>query len=95
MQHLRSYKIPGLDICDITLSFNFSSKTNGDVKFRSSHRMGSVKKVFLEISQNSLENTCPRDYFLILFNIFLQSTSERMFCTKAGLILENKGMRVV
>ena len=26
--------------------------------FRSSHRMCSVKKVFLEISQNSQENTC-------------------------------------
>ena len=26
--------------------------------FKSSHRMCSVKKVFLEISQNSQENTC-------------------------------------
>ena len=28
-------------------------------------RRCSVKKVFLEISQNSQENTCARDYFLI------------------------------
>ena len=33
--------------------------------FRSSHQRGSVKKVFLEISQNSQENTCARVSFLI------------------------------
>ena len=33
--------------------------------FRSSHRRCSVKKVFLEISQNSQENTCARASFLI------------------------------
>ena len=32
---------------------------------RSSHQRCSVKKVFLEISQNSQENTCARVYFLI------------------------------
>ena len=32
---------------------------------RSSHQRCSVKKVFLEISQNSQENTCGRDSFLI------------------------------
>ena len=32
-------------------------------KCRSSHRRCSVKKVFLEISQNSQENTCARDSF--------------------------------
>ena len=33
--------------------------------YRSSHQRCSVKKVFLEISQNSQENTCVRDPFLI------------------------------
>ena len=32
---------------------------------RSNHRRCSVKKVFLEISQNSQENTCARVSFLI------------------------------
>ena len=31
---------------------------------RSNYRRRSVKKVFLEISQNSQENTCDRDSFL-------------------------------
>ena len=35
------------------------------LKFRSSDRRCSVKKVFLEISQNSQENTCARVSFLI------------------------------
>ena len=33
--------------------------------YRSSRQGCSVKKVFLEISQNSLENTCARVSFLI------------------------------
>ena len=33
--------------------------------FRSSHLRCSLKKVLLEISQNSLENTCARDSLLI------------------------------
>ena len=32
---------------------------------RSSHKRCSVKKVFLEISENSKENTCAKDSFLI------------------------------
>ena len=36
-----------------------------DENRRSSHRMCSVKNVFLEISQNSQKNTCARDSFLI------------------------------
>ena len=36
-----------------------------DLNHRNSHRMSSIKKVFLEISQNSQENTCARDSFLI------------------------------
>ena len=35
--------------------------------FRSSHLRCSVKKMFLEISQNSQEITCGRDSFLIKF----------------------------
>ena len=34
-------------------------------RFRSSHRRCSVKKMFLEISQNSHEKTCARASFLI------------------------------
>ena len=34
---------------------------------RSSHQRCSVKKVFLEISQNSLESTCAKDSFLTKF----------------------------
>ena len=37
--------------------------------FRSSHRRCSVKKVFLEISQNSQENTCARVTFLIKLQV--------------------------
>ena len=33
--------------------------------FRSSHQRCSLRKVFLEISQNSQENTCVRVFFLI------------------------------
>ena len=34
------------------------------VTARSNYRRRSVKEVFLEISQNSQENTCDRDSFL-------------------------------
>ena len=36
-----------------------------------------VKKVFLEISQNSQENTCPRAFFLIKF--FKKETQAKVF----------------
>ena len=36
-----------------------------NVRFRSSHQRCSVKKVFLEISENLQENTCARVSFLI------------------------------
>ena len=42
---------------------------------RSSHRRYSVKKVFLEISQNSQKNTCVRDSFLLK----LQATLAQVF----------------
>ena len=35
--------------------------------FRSSHRRCSIKKVLLEITQNSQENTCAKVSFLIKF----------------------------
>ena len=37
---------------------------------RSSHQRYSVRKVFLEISQNSQENTCPESLFLIKLQVF-------------------------
>ena len=56
--------------------FNWLLETEGKISqavpnflkhyyFRSSYLRCSVKKVFLEISQNSQENTCARDSFLI------------------------------
>ena len=38
----------------------------------------SIKKLFLKISQNSLENTCATDF---LGHLFLQNTSGGCFCT--------------
>ena len=38
-------------------------------RFRSSHQRCSIKKVFLEISQSSQENTCARVSFLIKLQI--------------------------
>ena len=46
--------------------------------FRSSHLRCSVKKVFLEISQNSQKNTCTRDSFLIK----LQARPKNAFYTE-------------
>ena len=37
---------------------------------RSSHQRCSVRKVFLEISQNSQENICPESLFLITLQVF-------------------------
>ena len=70
---------------------------------RSSHRMCSVEKVFLEISQNSQENTCARVSFLIklpglrpfpinfvkfLRTFFLQNTSGRLLLVLRMLFLQ-------
>ena len=49
---------------------------------RCSHRRCSVKKVFLEISQNSQENTCARVSFLIKLQAFLQNKSGGCFCLR-------------
>ena len=46
---------------------------------RSSHKRYSVKNVFLEISQNSQENTCfPVNFAKFLRTAFLQNTSWRL-----------------
>ena len=47
--------------CKSVLIFSISNSSI----YRSSHRRCSVKKVFLEISRNSQENTCTRVSFLI------------------------------
>ena len=54
-------------------------------KFRGSHQKCSVKKVFLEISQNSQENTCARVSFLIKLqawdcNFIKKETLVKVFC---------------
>ena len=46
-----------------------------NVQLRSSHRMGSLKKVYLEISQNSQKNNCTGDSF----NITLQTTGLQLY----------------
>ena len=61
-----------LDISDIIIG----------VFYRSSHKSCSVKKVFLENSQSSQENTCARISFLIrlqTWDLFLQNTSGGCF----------------
>ena len=47
-----------------SVSFKFCN-----IKYRSSHQRSSIKKVFLEVSQNSQENTCVRISFLRTFFI--------------------------
>ena len=51
--------------------FRTMLKIYDGVFFRSSHRRCSVKKAFFEISQNSQENTCAWDCFLIIFFNFI------------------------
>ena len=57
---------------------NISSNNNSN---RSSHWRCSVKKVFLEISQNSQENTCARVSFLIKLHLLLKKNSGGCFCS--------------
>ena len=57
-------------------------------------RRCSVKKVFLEISQNSQENTCARVYFLIKFqasacNFINKETLEQVFSCEFCEISKN------
>ena len=53
--------------------FKKSYETNDKIS-KSSHQTCSVNKVFLEISQNSQENTCARDSFLIVAGGALQAS---------------------
>ena len=55
----------------------FSS--SGKLNDRSSHQRCSVKKVFLEISQNSQENTCARVSILIKLNFIKKETLAQVF----------------
>ena len=55
---VRSKKV--ISVCLLYVSSRFTNT-------RSCHRRCSVKKVFLEIPQNSQENTCARVSFLINF----------------------------
>ena len=54
-------------------------------------RSCSVKKVFLEISQNSWENACARAYFLIKLqaNLQLQETLAQTFSCEVCKISKN------
>ena len=73
--HLR---IPNLKkTCNYFFRTKFGYSIN-EARYRSSHRMCSVKKVFLEMSQNSQENTCARvseNFAKFLRTPFLQNTS--------------------
>ena len=65
--------------------FEFELESIERVKFfhficRSSHQRCSVKKVFLEISQNSQENTCARVSFLIK----LQATELQLYLKRVS-----------
>ena len=65
--------------------------------FRSSHRSCSVKKVFLKISQISLENTCVRVSFLIklkawrpeCLQLYQKETPTQLFSCKICEIFKN------
>ena len=46
----------------------------------SSHQMCSLKKVFLKISQNSQENNCDKDCFLIKLQATLAQVFSYEFC---------------
>ena len=51
-----------------------------EVNYRSSHRRCSVKKVFLEILQDSQKNTCARNSFLIKLQTPGIKTETLRFC---------------
>ena len=75
---MATYNSPALILSTANLSFPYLEDWLNVTSKKKSHtgifvhiyaeevsRRCSVKKVFLEISQNSLENTCARVYFLI------------------------------
>ena len=53
---------------------------------RSNHRKCSIKKVFPEIFQNSLENTCARVPFLVKLQAFLEilQNSQEITCARVS-----------
>ena len=62
--------------------------------FRSSHRRCSIKKVLLEITQNSQENTCAKVSFLIKFqasgsNFIKKDTLAQVFSCEICKISKN------
>ena len=60
------------------------------IQDRTSHRRCSVKRVFLENSQNSQENTCSRDSFLIKACKFIKKESlAKVFSCKFCEISKN------
>ena len=60
------------NLCNVFTDFTYLLVQT--METRSSQRRWSVKKLFLEISQNSQENTCARDSFLIILqNTFFQN----------------------
>ena len=60
-----------------------------ETKDRSSHETCSLKKLFLEIPQNSQENTCGRVSFLIKLKNNKKETLEQVFSCKFCEFSEN------
>ena len=52
-------------------------------------KIGTVKNVFLETSQNSQENTCARVSFLIMLQVFLVPTLVQVFSCEFCEISKN------
>ena len=69
MYHQRTLNISKQFSCKVLSNGCFWN--NPKISFRSSHQRCSVKKVFLEISENSQKNNCARDAFLIKLQILL------------------------
>ena len=67
-------------------------KYSKTLTFKSSHQRCSMKKVFLEISQNSQENTCARASFLIklqAYNFIKKETLTQVFSCEFCKIFKN------
>ena len=57
---------------------------------RSSHQRYSVKKVFLETSQNSQKNICRSLYFNKVAGLALQNNSEHLWTTASGVVFPKR-----
>ena len=79
---------------------HFSKVAGKKLKTETVVRSCSVKKVFLETSQNSEENTCTRDSISIKLKaiehlkLFLKNTSGACFCKSLHLYESKTSMRV-